>query len=450
MPHVYISYHRKEVEAARYFAEQLTGAGISIWLDILSVERNRDWDSQIRQAIDTAECVLLLMSPNAANSAYLLAEWQYILEKKLPIIPVTVRPFSPRYVPYDLQRLQFVNATDHKRLHEAAEAIIKVIQQQIPLQISGNEIAAQNAELEQMVQQADTIMSQPERNTNIAALLAEGRKHQHNHAVNKAVSAYTEILLDRGEPEYRLQAIAGLADLRAASSDLIQAASSDPAPEVRRAAIRALAHFHGTLTSEALQIAAVSDPDLEVRLYAALIELYFKQPHQVSSWLAALAGSRHDELRSAAGNAQLFANELTKSGGHVFISYSRQDAEAFTLQLVETLRSREKFKIWIDTNLTPGTESWKKGIAKAIEQCSLQVVILSPAVHESKWIGEEVSYAEQLGKDRLYVKYTSTHMPFGMSEMQGLRSDLTFADYPDEMLEALIVELKRRKIPLFE
>lgn len=450
MSHVYISYQRKDVQAAQYFAAQLREAGIAVWLDIESIRPGQDWEAEIQQAVAQARVMLLMLSHEAIASTYIEQEWQYALHHNIPVIPVMLRVVSPRAIPYPLQRLQFVSATERTRWQEAAERVLDLLENRVPLEISPAEAARQSANLEEIAQQAQTIPSRPEIRHNAEALLKEARQHHHNNVVAKAVSAYTQVLLDRGEPELRLHAINGLVDLRAASSDLIQVINTDPVPEVRRAAVRALATFQGTLTTEALQIAAVSDPDLEVRLYAALIDLYFKQPQQVNGWLAALAGSRQEELRAAANNAQLFANELTRSGGHVFFSYSRQDAEAFTLQLVETLRSREKFKIWIDTNLTPGAESWKKGIAKAIEQCAVLVLILSPAVHDSKWIGEEVSYAEQLGKDRLYVKYKMTHMPFGMSEMQGLRSDLTFADYPDQMLEELIAELRRRKIPRFE
>ena len=74
------------------------------------------------------------------------------------------------------------------------------------------------------------------------------------------------------------------------------------------------------------------------------------------------------------------------------------------------------------------------------------LLILSPQVHESFYIDEELTYAEQLVKERLYVKYIETHKPFGLSQMQGLRHDLTFQDYPEEMLSALVEELRRRNV----
>ena len=130
-----------------------------------------------------------------------------------------------------------------------------------------------------------------------------------------------------------------------------------------------------------------------------------------------------------------------------YVSYSRNDAEKSTLGLVRILRVSGKYKIWIDMNLESGTESWKKGIAKAIDQCPLFLLVITHDVHESKYIGEEIAYSERVEKDRLYVKFKETHLPFGISNMQGLRDNLTFKDKFGEMLAAVKEELDRRKIP---
>ena len=79
-----------------------------------------------------------------------------------------------------------------------------------------------------------------------------------------------------------------------------------------------------------------------------------------------------------------------------YVSYSRNDAEKSTLGLVRILRASGKYKVWIDTNLESGTESWKKDIAKTIDQCPLFLLVLSHDVHESKYIGEEIAYSERV------------------------------------------------------
>ena len=130
-----------------------------------------------------------------------------------------------------------------------------------------------------------------------------------------------------------------------------------------------------------------------------------------------------------------------------YVSYSRNDAEKSTLGLVRILRASGKYKVWIDTNLESGTESWKKDIAKTIDQSPLFSLVLSHDVNESKYIGEEIAYSERVEKDRLYVKFKETHLPFSISNMQELRVNLTFEDKFGEMFAAVKEELDRRKTP---
>ena len=450
---IYISYSRYDEEIAQRIAHDLTQSKFSVWIDTKSISAGDQWMSAIQQGLESSEAMVLLVSPESMSSQTVENEWQYFFDQSKTVIPVLVRPAD---LHFQLNRLQYVDLVK-QNYEEAFTQIVMLLNQQIPTRLTPEAAYSQRAVLSDRLKKVPPepaepqpakekkVAAQPE--PSLQALLAEASTHQKNNVFGRAVELYGKILLDRTNEEIRVQAVNALGELRAALGDLIQTLNDDPAPQVRKAAIRALAGFQSGDVNDALQIAAVADDNIEVRLYAELVDLYFQHPNQVATWLDTLTKTRNPALRSALNEAQLFANEMTKLVGHVFISYSRQEAESFTLDLVEKLRSKEKFRIWIDTNLKPGEESWRRAIEKAIQQCSLLVLILSPAVHESKWIGEEIAYAEQLHKDRMYVKYRQSILPFGMSSMQGLRNDLTFEDYPEEMLDALIEELKRRNIP---
>lgn len=444
---IFISYARQDQEFVRRLAGDLEVTGVDVWVDWKDIPAGMNWEGAIDQALQKSAVMILAISPASMNARHVEAEASHFRDHNKPIIPILLEPAS---LPFWLRHTQYVNF--HSQDYDTALAQLLRVLEARDFRLSPEEARAQQQRLDDALQVAEDEAAAPSAKPatsgpSAVEMLAEARRHHRNGVLKKAIELYARILLDRADPEPRVQAAVALGDLRAASPDLLQSLQDDPAPAVRRAVVRALAGMQSPRIDEALQIAAVVDPDLEVRLYAALVTVYFKLPNRVASWLDALAGSRNPALRSVIGEAQLFANDLVKLTGHVFISYSRQDAERFTLELVDTLRAQHRFRVWVDTNLTPGTESWKKAIAKALEQCSLLVLILSPSVHGSKWIGEEVSYAEQLGKERLYVKYQETHLPFGMAEMQGLRADLTFEDYPDEMLAALVAELGRRNIP---
>jgi len=83
--------------------------------------------------------------------------------------------------------------------------------------------------------------------------------------------------------------------------------------------------------------------------------------------------------------------------GHVFISYSRKDANAMK-RVVSHLRE-QKIKAWVDDeNLTPGTPAWEREIVKAIKAAFAVVVILSPDANESEWVLRELTLADNYKK----------------------------------------------------
>jgi hypothetical protein len=77
---------------------------------------------------------------------------------------------------------------------------------------------------------------------------------------------------------------------------------------------------------------------------------------------------------------------------HLFLSYSRKDTDVMT-RVRDTLRA-EGFEVWTDEKLTPGTDQWSKAIQQAIRDAYCVVVLLSPDSNNSKWVANEIGYAE--------------------------------------------------------
>jgi hypothetical protein len=79
--------------------------------------------------------------------------------------------------------------------------------------------------------------------------------------------------------------------------------------------------------------------------------------------------------------------------GHIFISYSHSDDE-IAKQLISFLGERG-IKVWIDhQGLIPGDPSWEIAIEAAIRNAILVIVILSPDANASKWVRNEISFAD--------------------------------------------------------
>lgn len=296
---IYISYSRRDQDIAKRLSQDLTASGTQVWLDVASIRAGERWDRSIQEAMTNSDVLLLLVSPDSMASNNVADEWNYFLDQGKPVIPVLVRPAEMHF---RLRRSQYVDATDPTQYQNALQLILQLIHKTAPLQISPAEARVQEQKIDrafEMVEQERKLEEEPPP-LQVAALLAEARKHQQNKAIAKAVEAYTRVLLDRGDPNFRVHAVTALGELRAASGDLIESLYNDPSPEVRKSVVRALAGFQGPSIDEALQIGSVLDTSLEVRVYASLVELYFRQPNRVTFWLDMLASSRDGSLRAVA------------------------------------------------------------------------------------------------------------------------------------------------------
>ena len=77
---------------------------------------------------------------------------------------------------------------------------------------------------------------------------------------------------------------------------------------------------------------------------------------------------------------------------HIFISYSRVDTDI--MYRVKNFLLFHKFNVWTDENLQPRTPSWADAIQEAIENAYCLVVLLSPDAKKSRWVKEEMRYAD--------------------------------------------------------
>lgn len=76
---------------------------------------------------------------------------------------------------------------------------------------------------------------------------------------------------------------------------------------------------------------------------------------------------------------------------HIFISYSRTDAEV--MQRVKDSFNASGIDVWTDTGIVFGTPNWQIAIEKAIEESVCVICILTPEAKSSRWVREELVYA---------------------------------------------------------
>lgn len=91
--------------------------------------------------------------------------------------------------------------------------------------------------------------------------------------------------------------------------------------------------------------------------------------------------------------ANINVHTMQISSYHLFISYSRQDADMMK-QIRSYFVNIHDFRIWTDEDLEPGTDSWQSAIEKVIETSYCILVLMSPDAKKSEWVQRELNYAK--------------------------------------------------------
>jgi hypothetical protein len=97
----------------------------------------------------------------------------------------------------------------------------------------------------------------------------------------------------------------------------------------------------------------------------------------------------------------------------VFMSYSHQDS-VYAHRLADEMKQRG-IEVWIDDRINYG-DQWPKVIQENLEGCKLVVVIMSSNSFNSKWVHNELAFAQDSGKvilpllleGKLWVSLAST------------------------------------------
>jgi hypothetical protein len=66
---VFLSYSREDFAFAGRLAEDLSGAGMTAWLDKRDISPGQRWDSAVESGLTGSNCVLAILSPAASIPA---------------------------------------------------------------------------------------------------------------------------------------------------------------------------------------------------------------------------------------------------------------------------------------------------------------------------------------------------------------------------------------------
>ncbi len=97
MPHIFLSYSRKDTEFVDKLERDLNARGIVTWRDRSGIPPGSpEWHNEIADALDDASAVVLIVTESSDESRWVAREVLYADQKGLPVIAVLPSNFSPR------------------------------------------------------------------------------------------------------------------------------------------------------------------------------------------------------------------------------------------------------------------------------------------------------------------------------------------------------------------
>ena len=126
-PNAFISYSHHDAAIADRIARQLTEANIRIFQDKISLEQGASISKAIRSELAASDYLILLLSPDAIQSHWLMHELEYAIEKDwreraITVIPVKIRPCK---VPTYIASWSLIDAT--RNLDSAINMLIEIL-----------------------------------------------------------------------------------------------------------------------------------------------------------------------------------------------------------------------------------------------------------------------------------------------------------------------------------
>lgn len=89
---LFISYSRTDSQFVDHLENDLKIRGYTCWVDRSDLTGGQNWVTMIQKAIDSCQAMVVVLSPESANSIWVQREFLYALEMKKLVVPLIWRP----------------------------------------------------------------------------------------------------------------------------------------------------------------------------------------------------------------------------------------------------------------------------------------------------------------------------------------------------------------------
>lgn len=100
--HVFISYSRQDKDHMQSVRNTLRSAGLTVWTDEGIEVGTPSWRDMIENAIETTQCLVVILSPDAKKSRWVKSELDYAQIQGKRIFPILVSGDERTSIPFSL------------------------------------------------------------------------------------------------------------------------------------------------------------------------------------------------------------------------------------------------------------------------------------------------------------------------------------------------------------
>lgn len=91
MKNIFLSYSRRDIKRVEELRQALIGQGYRPWIDP-SPRPGQDWRLDVDEAIRNADTMIVVVTPESADSIYVTYEWSFAMGLGIPIVVVIFNP----------------------------------------------------------------------------------------------------------------------------------------------------------------------------------------------------------------------------------------------------------------------------------------------------------------------------------------------------------------------
>jgi hypothetical protein len=114
-PQIFLSYSRDDVALMQRIRDDLHQEGFKVWTDEAIQPGSPSWKIEIEEAIRQSDCLLVIFSPDAAESRWVRAEIDFAETLKKPLYSVLARGDKTNAVPFGMTTHQWIDLRDLSR-----------------------------------------------------------------------------------------------------------------------------------------------------------------------------------------------------------------------------------------------------------------------------------------------------------------------------------------------